>query len=70
MTTEFRRMEIDDNSVKYESLCMSCSRKVFAYTAADLDEKELQHKCQKQQRVDSRSVRHETRAARVSSPQA
>jgi hypothetical protein len=57
MTAEFKRKELDEDSVKHESLCMSCSHKVFAYTTADLAEKERQHKCQKQERVESRSVR-------------
>jgi hypothetical protein len=54
MAPEFRRKTFDDDSVKYESLCKNCSHKVFAYTAAVLDEKERQHKCQNQQWVDSR----------------
>jgi hypothetical protein len=45
MSTEFRRRQVDDDSVNYESVCTNCFQKVFGYTTSVLEEKERSHKC-------------------------
>lgn len=43
--TEFSRISREDDALKQESICTTCSAKLSAYTIDVLNDKELAHKC-------------------------
>jgi hypothetical protein len=45
MTLEFSRISREDDAVKQESICTTCSGKISAYTIEVLNDRELAHKC-------------------------
>jgi|tagenome__1003787_1003787.scaffolds.fasta_scaffold20054764_1 hypothetical protein len=45
MAPEFSRISREDDALKQESTCNSCSAKISAYTMEVLNDKELAHKC-------------------------
>ena len=45
----FKRVAQEEDSVKQESICSSCSQRLTAYTVELLTQKELNHKCRVRQ---------------------
>lgn len=61
MAPEFTRKNKADDSAKLESLCMSCSQKLSAYTLEGLSKKELGHRCRPKREPRERSPRNSSK---------